>query len=746
MSSTNKPAKNKKQQKENPSAEKSKWTSFFSNLLERFNRNLKLHKHLLVILLIGLGLRLWHITWGLPNVFEEATPFTVSWKFWNWNGTGLDLNPHFFNYPALTFYIQFVGQIIHYFVGYILGVYSNLSAFQNQYNTDPTLFILIGRLLTVIFDVGTIVFIYLLINRLIDKRTAVVAAFLVAINNLHIKQAQLINVDTPLTFFILLSVFFMYRIYSEPILKWYILSGMSIGLAAGTKYNGAGLLVILIIVHFTRSSGFSKNFNLKDLKFLLTSFIIAAGAFLITNPYVLLESKEFLHDFRFEEQHVAYGHLGINKAESGFVYYLMRVLPTNLGTAFCIVIALSFLYFLMDRAMLKRYLILLLLPVLYVAVIGSWEMRAERYVLPAVSFLVMIGTIGIVDGTIWMLGNIKKVKPAGMKEDGKFVTIPLVIVVILLTIEPSIVLFSYQREQGLPDTRTTAKEWITQNMPRGSIIVTGPYGIEFPEQMYKIFPIPFLAVQTEKGAPFYNTQWYEDCDVLVTSDLDYGRYIKEPERYKIFLPFYDSLNLRWKLLFEAIGGVKQNGPTIRLYAPPAEKRDTLKNELLQQLLKLNDTSRVNHFLQNFFSLSRFRGKFGKIEQTVRAMLKYQPNNPNTNKALARFLIERKEYNQAIDELNAYLQKVPGDAEAIALVGMALYNLKNLNEAEQYFRRVLELDKKIEFAYDYLLSIYASRQDLRHMGEILRQYLDILPPGSKKAQLVANRLQQLEKVK
>ena len=43
----------------------------------------------LFILLAGTGLRLWQIGWGLPEIFEEAFPFHIAAKFWNWNGTGL---------------------------------------------------------------------------------------------------------------------------------------------------------------------------------------------------------------------------------------------------------------------------------------------------------------------------------------------------------------------------------------------------------------------------------------------------------------------------------------------------------------------------------------------------------------------------------------------------------------------------------------------------------------------------------
>src|SRR5207244_5897414 len=67
------------------------------------------------IALAALALRLHGIGWGLPEVFEEAYPFKAAWEMWGWGPQrGLDLNPHFFKYPSLTLYLQFLVQGILY--------------------------------------------------------------------------------------------------------------------------------------------------------------------------------------------------------------------------------------------------------------------------------------------------------------------------------------------------------------------------------------------------------------------------------------------------------------------------------------------------------------------------------------------------------------------------------------------------------------------------------------------------------
>ena len=38
----------------------------------------------LAILLVAVGLRVYGLKWGLPGVYEEATPFRKAWAMWGW--------------------------------------------------------------------------------------------------------------------------------------------------------------------------------------------------------------------------------------------------------------------------------------------------------------------------------------------------------------------------------------------------------------------------------------------------------------------------------------------------------------------------------------------------------------------------------------------------------------------------------------------------------------------------------------
>src|SRR5438552_18663863 len=75
------------------------------------------HRLFLFILFVAGVLRLWHINWGLPQVYEEAIPFHFGLKLWRLGQSPVDYN--FFVYPGLTYYVQFALQGIQFLFGYL---------------------------------------------------------------------------------------------------------------------------------------------------------------------------------------------------------------------------------------------------------------------------------------------------------------------------------------------------------------------------------------------------------------------------------------------------------------------------------------------------------------------------------------------------------------------------------------------------------------------------------------------------
>jgi len=140
----------------------------------------------------GLAIRLYGLAWGLPNVYEEAVPLKTAWSMWNWErATGVDLKPHFFNYPSLMIYVHFSVQSVMYGLMKLGGVIDSSVDYQVRYLVDATPWYVAGRLASTIFGLGTIALVCFLGRHLRGTLTGILAALFVAVNPLHIERSQM---------------------------------------------------------------------------------------------------------------------------------------------------------------------------------------------------------------------------------------------------------------------------------------------------------------------------------------------------------------------------------------------------------------------------------------------------------------------------------------------------------------------------------------------------------------------------
>ena len=106
-------------------------------------------------------------------------------------------------------------------------------------------FTLLGRVLSALFDVGTVFMLFLLGRRLFDWRVGALGAFLVAVTPLHIQQSHYFVMDAIVTFFVTVALYYAVRVAQEGRLVNYTLLGVFYGLAVASKINAAtfGLVI-----------------------------------------------------------------------------------------------------------------------------------------------------------------------------------------------------------------------------------------------------------------------------------------------------------------------------------------------------------------------------------------------------------------------------------------------------------------------------------------------------------------------
>lgn len=557
------------------------------------DRSLSIRIALVLVLLAGL-LRFYGIRWGLPDVYEEATPINVAWDMWGWGeGGSFDANPHFFNYPSLIIYLQLLGQGILYLGMRLFGAIDSTLEYRVLFVIHKTPFFFVGRTITAIFGTATILVTYLLGLRIAGRRLAMPAAFLVAINAFHITKSQVVEVDVPLAFFVVLTLLFAVRLLDEPTRKNHLLAGLALGLAVSTKYTAALLVFPVVAAHvLARWRPEQKQSSEKVTKekkppkvqlkrdrllLLCLALVLAALVFFATSPFVFIDASTFSRHLAIERQHMRLGHFGMD-ASGTWLYYARAFTDRLLGWPLALV-ALAGMVYLAGVRRRAWAITLAAFVILYMLAVSSWVMKADRYVLAIVPVAVIFA-FGIFDEALQsrFMIRLSKVWRAA-----------ITVAFVLLLSVPLLARYPDLWRRLRPDTRTKAREWIVSNIPSGCFLVMEAYTPQLMgapevalldsdirekvlERMsgipnYAIQPIPMFQVQPERAEIYYDPSLYDDADVIVTSSSVRSRYEREPERFRAQLLFYRKLEKDFRKVIEF---VPQDGagPTLRLYRNP----------------------------------------------------------------------------------------------------------------------------------------------------------------------------------
>ena len=551
---------------------------------------------LVVPLALGLALRLWGIGWGLPAVYEEAYPFKKAWEMWGWGPEGLDLNPHFFNYPTFFFYLQFIGQGLLYVVLKLSGQIASALDFRVLYELDKTPFYLLGRGIAAAFGTATIAATFALARRAAGAWAGGIAAFLVALNQTHITKSQAIEVDVPMTLLATLCALFALRIAHDGRRRDYILAGLCGGLAMSTKYNGALMALPIVVAHLVARRGAASAEPLRPAtrdrrragaavapraqhRWLLFAGLVFAAVFLLTSPYVLLDRQAFWLGFNYERQHMRIGHFGLDDTPA-FLWY-MRVLGTSLlGLPMALAAAAGLVWYTAIKRRTWAWVVAAF-PLVYIALISSWSMKAERYMIPILPIAATFAAALTVE-------LVSRLRARAAWAPAVAAALGTVIMAI-----PSVQAAVREAARLRGDTRTLARRWIEQHVPHGAFIVVEPYGPElttiidvnqWPQDLgdrirekrpdmpvYPVMIMPMYQVRSENSAIFYDLSVYDRfADVVITSSSVASRYRKNPQLYAPQVAFYDSLEARWTKRKE-FGPDDGSGPRIAIYTNPRQE-------------------------------------------------------------------------------------------------------------------------------------------------------------------------------
>jgi 4-amino-4-deoxy-L-arabinose transferase-like glycosyltransferase len=466
---------------------------------------------LALVMSVATALRYWDLGHGIPYAVSVDEPEIVERAFQMMkNGT---LNPHFFDYGQLHIYIQLVVSIVRFIAGSVTGAWDSLA------QATSSSFYFWGRVVTAAFGVAT-VFLVFRIGLRWGARHGLLAAALMAVMPLHVRYSHYVLTDTPLTFFVALTMLLALGANERPVLKAFALAGAAAGLAAAVKYNGGiALLMPLLVCWMTPAA--------RPSRLVCTLAVIgtAAAAFLLTAPYTILDLPGFLD--RFATLTAEYRRAAA-PPEPGSIIYLkhLRVQFGWPGMALItggLVMGAVRAFWGPGRVM---WTLAVVFPVTYFLVVAQQRIIYGRYLLPIIPMLCIVAAAAVISG----------VSLLRRYQFPRFVRTALITgLALALLAPPALTAVGFNRMISQTSTIDLAHAWIQANVPAGSSIVLegGHFSVS---RKYRERRASQLRVQT------YEQYVDEGVDYLVASSQCYGPYFQWPREYP-------QENQEYKLLF-----------------------------------------------------------------------------------------------------------------------------------------------------------------------------------------------------
>ncbi len=458
-----------------------------------------------MILLIGAIFRFWALDFGAQILsrpdeqhISQAALFNILQSFFAGSPS---LNPHFFHYSSFYIYLISILYALYYLAGHLLGIFPSSVAFLSGYYEDWSSYHLILRATSALFGVCSIGAIYALGKRLFQSTPAgLLSSALLAVTYLHVRDSHFGVTDIPMTFWVILCLYWSLRAYDTRQKKDLLIAGALAGLAASTKYP-AGLVSVAVWMAYwlpLKEKGHSFSDIVTRPPILLSALqllgCIGAG-FLLFSPYVLLDFPSFYRDFQYNSGLLLFSNVG--GLEKGWLYHLKVSFWQGVGPLYFLT-ALAGIVWALWGPNKQRHWILLVFASLFYLVIGNSKYVFVRYMLPLIPILAVYASGCLV----LLVQRLQALAPANRLSK------TWILGLLALLVSGSSLWHSghFLRVAAQEDTRSQAKHWLLKHTHPEDAVGIGLVlaHVDMPPNYRKYFLAPpKVKAGTEGGQTIY---------------------------------------------------------------------------------------------------------------------------------------------------------------------------------------------------------------------------------------------------
>lgn len=402
------------------------------------------------------------LSWGLPNADH---PFDYNMDEWaqarSLRTTFTHGTPHIFGGGNGTFLFYVLSGI--FLVPFILlGIVNPFAIQSSMLNFDEQLRLFeVLRTSSVLYGALSIVLVCYIAKRFFNVSAILTACFFV-FTPIYLLLTNFYRYDTPVIFFILLSLVYAFKYKEKPTSRNFILLGIISATAIGIKVSAIPLFITYIISFFL----FTKNWREKFKLLITGSTIFIIVALVVSIPDALISIKPFLNWFLYSSVGSGGGTDNFNLGIHYLLFLVFSAYPATFGWGFYIIGVMSFmgLLFLNVRAFFsskllvinKNEIFLLVSTIVFMVSIIPLKIGAHgNRMLIFAPFLALISAIGI--------SKFKKL----LRNKYSLLIPPLVTFVVVFQL---VECTTWLPVKFIPDPRDTSSQWIVKNISENTII------------------------------------------------------------------------------------------------------------------------------------------------------------------------------------------------------------------------------------------------------------------------------------
>jgi Dolichyl-phosphate-mannose-protein mannosyltransferase len=440
------------------------------------------HRLVLVLILVaGFALRVWHIDYGLPFVYsiDEGSHFTsrAVEMFWQ------DLDPGYYQNPgAYTYLVYGLLRLMYGPLGFVFDLrFANVT---EQFDKNPTEIWIAARTLAAALCMGGVAATYWAARRLWGVREGLVAAAVMAFAFLPVAYSRVAVTDVGALIGVALSLGFAVRAYdARPVrgAAWrrgrlrgalagdhptrdLALAGAAAGLAVSFKYTAGVALLPVAIAALARL----RSDGPRVFAGLALGCVLAAVVFVALNPFLFDSFSGWWSDVR-DQAEVARDQPKPGQASGGVSYYLDS-LTWGLGWAAAFAALAGALLEL--RRSLVRGLMLIAVPLALFIYLTAQSRYFGRWLLPAYPALAMLAAVAISRAAeLVSLRMARAPRPFGARlrrsprRHARAAALVLAAITLLVLLQPLAADVRSAQVLGRDDTRQQARDWLEAHYP-----------------------------------------------------------------------------------------------------------------------------------------------------------------------------------------------------------------------------------------------------------------------------------------